>query len=115
MTFTFGVQAAVNVALVYYADAAGTVPRTVADGGTATLTVTRDSSLFEGERLDPIRANLPTMAIDGGTSAATPAATWKAVGLGEGMGSINLQASSLVIPGVGAMSYRLLHDGVDKS
>ena len=111
---TFTHRGAVNVQIVFYTDAAGMV--FVAAGlGTATLTVTRQTSGYEGESTAPTVANVPLPVSDivGGTKALVSGATLQGFGLGGGANRILLTAT-VIVGGGGATHYRLMADAGEK-
>jgi len=114
--FTFQYRAAVSLQIVFYEDAAGTVPIPPSAGGSATLSITRQCSAYTGSSVNPTRVNLPVSAIDGGVEAAVPGATLKGFALGGGAESIFAQATAVVAPGAPVgVSYRLHVDASPRS
>ena len=111
---TFTTRGAVNVQIVFYTDAAGTVP-VDAGLGTATLTVTRQSVGYEGASAAPTLANVPMPVSDivGGVKTLVPGAELQAFGLGGGANRV-IATATAVVGGGGATHYRLMADAAEK-
>lgn len=111
---TFTHRGAVNVQIVFYTDAAGTLP-VDAGLGTATLTTTRQTVGYEGDSVSPTLANVPMPVSDfvGGVKSLVPGGTLSGFGLGGGANRIFLTAT-VVVGGGGATHYRLMADAGEK-